>query len=170
VQDPALLASAARSAVRAVSKDVVIRYVRTIDEQISASLVRERVLAALSSGFALLALTLSAVGLYGVMAYSVSRRAREIGIRMALGAARASVLWHLLRQTTVIALAGVLVGVGCALIATRALNAFMFNLSPRDPATLVVVSLALFVTALAAGFFPARRAADLDPVTAIRAE
>ncbi len=169
-QDPVELSASARSAVRAVSKDVVIRYVRTIDEQIDASLVRERLLATLSSGFALLAVLLSAVGLYGVMSYNVTRRIREIGIRMALGAARARVLWHVLRQTIAVSIAGVGMGIVASLVATRTLVTFLFDLSPRDPLTLVGVCVTLLLTSIAAGFLPARRAATIDPVRAIRTE
>jgi predicted permease len=168
--EPAALAASAREAVRAVSKDVVIRYVRTIEEQINASLVRERLLATLSSGFALLALVLSAVGLYGVMSYSVTRRSREIGIRMALGAARARVLWQVLQQTAAMSIAGVALGIAAAFVATKTLTTFLFGLSPRDPVTLAGVCLVLFVTSLLAGWLPARRAAGLDPLRAIRTE
>jgi predicted lysophospholipase L1 biosynthesis ABC-type transport system permease subunit len=169
-QDPASLTSAVREAVRATSKDVVIRYVRTIDQQINASLVRERLLATLSSGFAALALILSAVGLYGVMSYSVTRRSREIGIRMALGAARARVLWQVLRQTAVMSTIGVAIGIVTALVATNTLTTFLFGLSPHDPLTLAAVSIALMLTSLVAGWLPARRAAHLDPARAIRTE
>jgi predicted permease len=169
-RDPAALAASAQAAVRAVSKDVVIRYVRTIDEQIDASLVRERLLAALSSGFALLALVLSAIGLYGVMSYSVTRRSREIGIRMALGAARARVLWQVLQQTAAMSLVGVALGVAAAFVVTKTLTVFLFNLSPRDPLTLAAVCAVLFATSLLAGWLPARRAARLDPLRAIRTE
>jgi predicted permease len=170
VHDPAKLASAVREVVRAVSQHVVLRYVRTMDQQIDASLVRERLLALLSSGFALLALVLSAIGLYGVMSYNVSRRVREIGIRMALGAARASVLWHVMRQAMMVSLAGVIVGVISALLTTRTLATFLFGLSARDPLTLAGVCVLLLGTSLVAGFVPARRAATLDPVRAIRTE
>jgi ABC-type antimicrobial peptide transport system permease subunit len=169
-QEPAALAESVRKTVRGVSKDVVIRYVRTIDQQIDASLVRERLLATLSTGFALLALVLSAVGLYGVMSYSVTRRAREIGIRMALGAARARVLWQVLQQTAALSLAGVALGILAALAATQTLTTFLFGLSPRDPVTLAAVAVVLFVTSLVAGWLPARRAAHLDPMRVIRTE
>jgi ABC-type antimicrobial peptide transport system permease subunit len=149
---------------------VVLRYVRTIEQQIDASLVRERVLATLSGGFAILALVLSAIGLYGVMSYSVTRRSREIGIRMALGAARSAVLGQVLRQTSVIAAIGIAVGLAASVLATRALGAFLFGLSSRDPATLVVVAFALFLTSILSGLLPARRAATIDPVQAIKSE
>jgi putative ABC transport system permease protein len=156
--------------VRGVSRDVVIRYVRTIDQQINASLMRERVLASLSAGFALLALVLSAIGLYGVMSYSVTRRSREIGIRMALGAARGRVLRQVLSQTFAIAAAGTIAGILAALMATKTLSTFLFGLSERDPLTLAGVALALLVISMIAGLLPARRAATLDPVRAIRTE
>jgi len=169
-QAPAALTPLIRDAVRAASRDVVLRYVRTIDQQIDASLVRERVLATLSSGFALLALVLSAIGLYGVMSYTVTRRSREIGIRMALGAARARVLGQVLSQTLVMAAIGTLVGLGAAFFATRALGTFLFGLSGHDPLTLAAVAAALLVTSVTAGLLPARRAATIDPVSAIKTE
>ena len=170
VGDPALLAASARSAIRAASSDVVIRYLRTMDEQIDASLVRERLLAALSSSFAMLAVVLCAIGLYGVMSYSVTRRSREIGIRMALGAGRGRVLGQIMMQTVIIAIAGSMVGVIAALMTARQLSTFMFQLSERDPMTLVIVASALVAISIVAGLLPARRAATLDPVRAIKAE
>jgi putative ABC transport system permease protein len=169
-QEPAALASAATAAARAVTKDVIIRYVRTMNQQVNASLIRERLVASLSIAFALLALVLVAVGLYGVMSYSVSRRGREIGIRMALGARRGNVLWQVLRQTLVVSVFGILIGVGVVLAGARYVSTLLFGLSERDPLTLASVALMLFCTAMIAGFFPARRAASLDPVTAIKSE
>jgi ABC-type antimicrobial peptide transport system permease subunit len=170
VQDAVKLAPAIRDVVRTVSQHVVLRYVRTMDQQIDASLVRERLLAMLSSGFALLALVLSAIGLYGVMSYSVSRRAREMGIRMALGAARGSVLWQVMRQAIAVSLAGVIVGVVAALLTTKTLATFLFGLSAHDPLTLGAVCVLLLGTSLTAGVVPARRAASVDPARAIRTE
>ena len=169
-QAPAALTPAIRDVVRDVSRDVVLRYVRTIDEQINASLVRERVLVTLSGAFAALALVLSAIGLYGVMSYSVTRRSREIGIRMALGAARSVVLGQILTQTIVIAAIGTAIGLAASIFATRTLDAFLFGLSDRDPATLAAVAIALLMTSLLAGVIPARRAATIDPVQAIKTE
>jgi predicted permease len=169
-QDPAALAPAATAAARAAAKDVVIRYVRTMDDQVDASLVRERLLASLSGSFAFLALVLTAVGLYGVMSYNVSRRGREIGIRMALGARRGTVLWQMLRQSLVVATAGIAAGIAGVVLTTRYLSTLLFGLSERDPITLTVVVLTLLATAMAASFLPARRASTLDPVQAIRTE
>jgi predicted permease len=169
-QDPAGLATAATAAARSVSKDVVIRYVRTMAQQVNASLIRERLLATLSGGFAVLALLLAAVGLYGVMSYSVSRRGREIGIRMALGARRGNVMWQVLRQTLAVSVIGILIGVGVVLVSARHVSTLLFGLSERDPLTLASVAVMLFCTAMIAGFFPARRAASLDPVAAIKTE
>jgi predicted permease len=168
--EPTTLAATATAAARAVSKDVIIRYVRTMEEQVNASLVRERLLASFSSTFAVLALVLAAVGLYGVMSYHVSRRSREIGIRMALGARRNSVLMQVLRQTLVVSVSGIAIGIAAVLLTTGYLSTLLFGLSERDPLTLVTVSLALLVTASVAGFFQARRAATIDPVRAIKSE
>jgi predicted permease len=169
-QNPAAIAAAVREAVRGVNRSIVIRYVRTIDQQINASLVRERVLARLSAGFAFLALTLCAIGLYGVMSYTVTRRSREIGIRMALGAAQGRVLRQVLSQTFAIAVAGTVSGVIAAMMATRALETLLFGLSERDPLTIGGVAMSLIVVSMMSGLLPARRAATLDPVQAIRTE
>jgi predicted permease len=168
--NPAAIVAAVRESVRGVNRSIVIRYVRTIDQQIDASLVRERLLATLSASFALLALVLSAIGLYGVMSYTVTRRSREIGIRMALGAARGRVLGQVLSQTFAIAAAGTVAGIAGALMTTKALSTFLFGLSGRDPATIAGVALVLLVTSMIAGLLPARRAATLDPARAIRTE
>jgi macrolide transport system ATP-binding/permease protein len=170
VRDPAALASTVRDTVQSIDKDLVIRYLRTMEQQIDNSLVRERLLATLSTGFGLLALVLAVIGLYGVMAYDVTRRAREIGIRMALGARRGTVLRQILRQCLIVAAIGVAIGLAGASLATRTLSTFLFDLSERDPATFAGVALLLLVTTVAAGFVPARRAATLDPVRAIRTE
>jgi len=169
-QEPAALSSAAVAAARAASKDVVIRYVRTMDQQVNASLMRERLLATFSGGFAALALILAAVGLYGVMSYNVTRRSREIGIRMALGARRGNVLIQVLRQTVVVSVIGIAIGVTAVLMTTKYMTTLLFGLSERDPATLMAVSVVLLITASVAGFFPARRAATIDPVRAIKTE
>jgi len=169
-QNPAGLAAVAVAAARSVSKDVVIRYVRTMEQQVNASLVRERLLATLSGGFAVLALILAAVGLYGVMSYTVSRRGREIGIRMALGARRGNLLWQMLRQTLIVSIFGVAAGMAVVLLTSSYVSTLLFGLSERDPYTLVAVSAVLLITATVAGFFPARRAATMDPVRAIKTE
>jgi predicted permease len=169
-QEPATIVAAVREAVRGVNRSIVLRYVRTIDQQIDASLVRERVLATLSAGFALLALVLCAIGLYGVMSYTVTRRSREIGIRMALGAARSRVLAQVMSQTFLIAMVGTTIGIFAALAATSTLATFVFGFTARDPLTVALVAVALLVVSLAAGILPARRAATLDPVRAIKAE
>jgi predicted permease len=168
--DPRSLARLVPGLVRQVNRDAVVEYVRTMDQQLDAALVSERLLASLSSGFGLLALLLAAVGLYGVMSYGVARRAREIGIRMALGATRGIVLRRVLRESMLLAAAGVGIGLGAALLTTRVVAAFLFGLSPGDPATLATVAALLIATTLLAGLLPARRAARVDPMRVLHAE
>jgi predicted permease len=164
------LAASIRDEARALSKDAVVSYIRTMDDQIDAALIQERVLATLSTAFGALALALSAVGLYGVMAYSVARRRREIGIKLALGAARSSVLWHVLRDTFVVSATGIAIGLLAAVVLAQSVAAFLFGLEPRDPVTLVGSAAVLLVTTLAAGYLPARKAAGVDPMRALRTE
>jgi putative ABC transport system permease protein len=164
------LAASVREEARAVRKDAVVSYIRTMDEQLDASMIRERVLATLSTAFSALALVLSAVGLYGVMAYTVARRSREIGIKLALGAARTSVLLQVLRDTLTVSATGIAVGVFAAVVLAEGVSAFLFGLAPRDPLTLVGSAAVLLVTTLVAGYLPARKAAAVDPMQALRTE
>ena len=164
------IASAVRPVVRELTGEVAVSYVRTMEEQVTASLTGERLLATLSSAFGVLALVLACVGLYGVMSCDVAGRSREIGIRLALGARRSQILRQVLRQAFVVTVVGIGVGAAGALAASRMLSTVLFGLTPNDPATLVVTIILLAVTALLAGFFPARRAAGVDPAVTLRAE
>ena len=159
-----------RGTIRGVTTDLVADDIRTMTNQIDGSLVRERTLMSLSGALAMLALILACVGLYGVMSYQVTRRTREIGIRFALGAGRSRVLGGILRQVLVLSMTGLAMGVAATWFATRTVSAFLFDLSPRDPMTLIGVCAALLVTTGAAGYLPARRAAAIDPARAIRTE
>jgi predicted permease len=143
---------------------------KTIAQEVDQALVEERVIALLSSFFAALALLLASIGLYGLMSYTVTRRTREIGIRMTLGAPPRSVLWVVLREALALALAGLGIGIPCALAASRLLASMLFGLSPHDLPTLAAVSLLLLTVALLAGYLPARRASRIDPMAAVRVE
>jgi predicted permease len=168
--DPMAVAGSVPDLVRRVSPNLVISGVRTMDDQINSSLVRERALTVLSTLFALLASVLACVGLYGVLSFHVARRTREIGIRLALGEAPRSALARILLDTTILSMSGIVLGIACALVATDVVSAFLYGLSPKDPLTLIGVSVVLYSTALAAGYLPARRAARIDPLAAIRTE
>ncbi len=168
--DPVALAAAAQAEVRSLSRDVVIDYVRTMSQQVDASLVQERLLAALSSFFGGLALLLACVGLYGTMAYGVARRSHEIGIRMALGAERRGVLWMVLRETLILAVIGVCVGVPAAIGLSRLVASFLFGLTATDPLVLAGSAILLIAIAVLAGYLPARRASRVDPMVALRYE
>jgi len=165
-QDPLLLAPSVRGEVGALSGAVVVQYVRTMQQQIGAVLVQERLLALLSTAFGALALLLSCIGLYGVMSYDVSRSARDLGLRMALGAQRLDVVRQVLGSALSVSLVGVLVGIA----ATRLLASLLFGVTARDPLTLIAAAALLIVTALVAAWVPARRASRLDPVVVLRSE
>jgi predicted permease len=167
-EDPAVVASNIRNTVRSISKDAVVLYLRTMEQQIDAALIPERLLTRLSGWFAGIALVLACVGLYGVMAYNVSRRRREIGLRMALGDVPRAILSRVLREALAVWAIGVVIGLSIAVAATRLLSTFLFGLTPHDPATLAGATGLLLAVALAAGFLPARQAASIDPVGALR--
>src|SRR5262249_33668030 len=135
-----------------------------------ASLTRERLLATLSGFFGGLALLLATIGLYGVMSYNVARRRNEIGIRMALGAEGAMVLRMVLREVGLLVGAGVVGGLGATLAATRLIESFVYGRTVRDPLTLAMAAALLGAVALLAGYVPARRAAHMDPMAALRDE
>ena len=125
-------------------------------------------LAVLSAAFGLLATLLAAVGLYGLMSYTVARRTREIGIRIALGAERGTVVWLVLREVAMLTGLGIAIGVPAALGLSRLVASQLFGLSATDPITLMVAAVMLALVGAAAGYLPARRAADVEPVTALR--
>jgi len=154
----------------ALDATVPVIGLETQTEAIGRMLVLERTLAALSSFFGLLALALACVGLYGTMAYAVERRTREIGVRIALGAGRASIQRMILVETLTIIAAGLVIGIPLALAAARLLRARLFELSPYDPVTVLTATLALVSVTLLAGYIPARRASHVDAMVALRCE
>lgn len=168
--DPAALGRAAQQAILAVDPDVPAYRVRTGDQLLGRSLAKRRLLMTLLSSFAAIALVLALLGLYGVLAYGVAQRTREIGIRMALGAAAAEVLRGVVRQGMIIASLGVVVGLAGALALTRVLKDALYNVSPLDAGVLLLAPAALLLVALLACAIPARRAARIDPVLALRHE
>jgi ABC-type antimicrobial peptide transport system permease subunit len=168
--DPGVFAGVVRGDVLALTRDVAVSWVRTMRQQIDAALVTERLLATLSTAFGALALLLACLGLYGVISFDVTRHRRDIGIRLALGATRATVLAGVLRQAGTIAIAGLGLGLAGAWFASQLVAGFLFGLTPRDPYTLGVAAFALAMTALVAGYLPARRAAHVDPAVTLRGE
>jgi ABC-type antimicrobial peptide transport system permease subunit len=143
---------------------------RTTEEQISNNLASERLIASLSAVFGFLATLLATIGLYGVMAYTVARRTREIGIRMALGAAQGNVVWMVMKEVLSLVAVGVGVGLPAALALTRLVRSQLFGIAPNDPSTLVMAAVGLAIVASAAGYIPALRASRVDPILALRYE
>ncbi len=140
----------------------------TVGRRTDQLLARERLLAHLSAAFGLIAIVLAGVGIYGVMSSSVAQRSAEIGIRMALGARRGTVLWMVLRETVVMLLAGLAIGVPAVLVAGRSLSSLLFGLKPADPAVIAAAVLVIATAALLVGCVPARRASRIDPMRALR--
>jgi len=159
-----------RDVVQRQDRDLPIIDIRTQQEQIDATMQQERMFAALTTGFGVLALALACVGIYGIMAYTVANRTNEIGIRLALGAEQGQVRAMILRESGWLAATGVLVGVGAALGLTRLVKSMLYGVQPWDPATMVAGALLLLVVALAASWIPARRAAAVQPMEALRHE
>jgi len=168
--DPNQLMSALRSKVRDLDPNLPIYAMRTTEVQLNNSLSTERMIASLSAVFGFLATLLAVIGLYGVMAYAVAQRTREVGIRMALGAARGHVIWMVMREVLLLVAIGVAAGVIFSLALTRVAQSQLFGLTPHDPFTLALATAALVFVACAAGYIPAWRASRLDPTVALRYE
>jgi predicted permease len=168
--EPLALAGALRRTVQALDRDLPLYNIKTFAEQKDESLARERLVATLSGFFGALALSLASIGLYGVMAYNVQRRTREIGIRMSLGAARGVVMWGVAREGLMLLLAGVVIGLPLSWSLSKLLTSQLYGVAPGDPVTVLAATLLLAAVAACAGYLPARRASSVDPMLALRTD
>jgi putative ABC transport system permease protein len=168
--DPMSLEPEVRRLVSSMNNDIPVTDVRTMSELLSLQLSQPRFVMILLGAFAGLALILTVVGLYGVMTYSVSRRTREIGVRLALGAQRSAVLMMVLRDAAILLLAGIGIGVMASLLSTPLLKSMLYGATPGDPLVLAVVCIFVAFAGLLAAYIPAFRAASIDPTQALRAD
>ncbi len=165
---PLSVAQSVQRAVSEVDSSIPVYHLRTMEDQIGVSLSSEHIMAELVSAFGLAAALLAAIGLYGVMAYTVARRTSEIGIRMALGANGRSVAWLVVRESVGMIAAGLGIGVPAALALGRLFRSMLFGVAPNDPWSFIAAVLLLAAAGAAAAYFPARRASRVDPMTALR--
>jgi predicted permease len=168
--EPTAMFALIREAAHEIDGSLPISDFKTVRQQVESGWAQERLFATLSGFFGLLALSLAAIGLYGVMAHSVARRKNEIGIRMALGAGRRDVIRLVLGESLMLVALGVGVGLATALAATRLISAQLFGLAPTDPLTIAMATLPLIGVAALAGYLPARKAAQTDPMRVLRNE
>jgi ABC-type antimicrobial peptide transport system permease subunit len=168
--DPEQMFGAVRRTMQQIDASLPVTDMKTLEHQVDNSLVMERLVAMLSSAFGLLATLLASIGLYGVMAYSVARRTREIGIRMALGAASGSVVWLVMREVLILVGIGIGLGLGAAWGLTRYVEKELYGIQPNDLTTIALATLGIAFVALMAGYVPALRATKVDPIRALRWE
>ena len=170
VSDSPVTAIAIQRGLRDIDPQVQALNLQTMNEVVDESLTGERFVAQLGSFFSLCALSLAAIGLYGVMSYTTARRTHEMGIRLALGARGRDVVGLVMRETMLLVAIGVIIGLGAALLSTHLLTSWLYGLTPNDPPTITLASLLLLTVAALAGYLPARRAARVDPMIALRHE
>jgi putative ABC transport system permease protein len=168
--DPVNIVEAARERVIALDKNLPIYHVKTLDEYFADSVAEPRFISLLLSGFAMLAVMLACLGVYGVVSYAVAQRTREIGIRMALGAGGGSVVRSVLYRGMLLGVTGVTIGLGGSFALTHLLSNLLFGIRSNDPATFAGATIALLLVAALASYIPARRAAKVDPMVALRSE
>ena len=169
-RDPEQTFAAARRTVQQVDATLPVVDMKTLEKQVDNSLVTERLVASLSSAFGMLATLLASIGLYGVMAYTVARRTREIGIRMALGAATGNVVWLVMKEVLVLVGIGIGLGLAASWGLTRFVKAQLYGIAPNDLMTIVLATIGIAFVAIAAGYVPAMRATRVDPIQALRFE
>ena len=167
--DPLHFTRSLREQVRMLDRDEPIANVRTMDDLVETQLGERRLLMNLLESFAGVALLLALVGIYGVISYSVAQRTQEMGIRRALGAEQSDILWLVVRQALGLVLTGIALGIGGAFALTRLVTSLLFDVSATDPATFAGIAFLFLLVALAASYIPARRAARIDPMAALRA-
>jgi predicted permease len=168
--NPEQMFSSVRRVVNNLDPNLPVFEMKTLEKQMSESLVTERLVATLSTSFGLLATLLAAVGLYGVMAYMVAQRTREIGVRMALGAASTDVIWLVMKEVLLLAGIGIAIGLPAAYGLTRFVKSQLYGIQPNDAPTIVVAVMGIAVVAILSGYMPARRATRVDPMRALRWE
>ena len=168
--DPLSIAGDVRASLRAVNRDVAISRVGSMEDVVAGRLAQPRVFTVLLATFAALAVALAAVGLYGVISYSVTQRTRELGIRLALGSTPAALVGSILRSGAALTLAGIAIGTAGGYVATQSIAKLLPNARGGDPLTLAAVAALMLSVGCAASYLPARRAARVDPLAALRVE
>jgi predicted permease len=169
-QNPDRIFTSVRKLMHDLDSNLPVFKMITLEKQMENSLVTERLVALLSSGFGFLATALASVGLYGVMAYTVARRTREIGIRIAIGASRPDVLWLVMRETLLLLGIGIAVALPATWFLTQAVRSQLYGIEPTDPVSMVAATLGIAAVAILAGYMPAQRATRVDPMRALRYE
>jgi len=167
---PQEIISPVRHAIAAINPNILVDHVSSLEEQVDRTLARQSLIAQLSTFFAVLAVLLACIGIYGLLSYSVARRTSELGIRLALGAPLSTLLWTILRESLILLVLGLAIGLPVALTSTRILKSLLYELSPLDPISIAIAIGAIAVMTLAAAWFPARRATRINPSQALRAE